>query len=309
MEVSNVANLAVIFAAVLILGAMSGYFSERVGIANISISGQMIFSALMFGIFAEIFLTRLHLGQASFPLPMLLATVCTLLMSSIFAFLTIQLKANQIVAGTAINMLGAGLATFLIEPLGPVLSDGLHAKIQSDYLGMSSLGGSQFYLTSLLLFIAVVIIAIGLWVLMKFTPFGLRLRAIGNNPNAVDAQGINVIKYQWIALTIAGLLAGLAGSLFFYAQGGAFTGSVSGYGFLALAILIAGSWRIPILACVAILFAFLTEVFKQLTITNNIPIDVANLIPYAITLVGMICFSKWNVAPKNIGIPFDKTKR
>ncbi|GAA5414859.1 ABC transporter permease [Ureaplasma ceti] len=307
MQFDSVANLAVIFAAVLILGAMSGFFSERVGIANISINGQMIFSALMFAVFAELIYPRL--GNESFVIPMLLSMVCTLAMSSLFAFLTIHLKANQIVAGTAINMLGAGLATFLTQPLGPLLSNGLHTKLQSDYLGIDGLGGSQFMLTSLLLFIAILIIAVGLWVLMKYTPFGLRLRAIGNNPNAVDAQGINVTKYQWIALSISGLLAGLAGSLFLYGNGGTFNGSVSGYGFLALAILIAGSWRIPLLAIVAILFAFLTQIFKQLTISNNIPVDVANLIPYAITLVGMIAFSKWNVAPKNIGIPFDKTKR
>lgn len=307
MHFDSIINLAMLFASVLILGAMSGYFSERVGIANISINGQMIFSALMFSIFAEILYSRL--GNASFALPMILSMIMTLAMSSLFAFLTINLKANQIVAGTAINMLGAGLATFLTEPLGPLLSNGLHTKLTSDYMGIDPINGTQVMLTSILLFIAVIIIAVGLWVMMKYTPFGLRLRAIGNNPNAVDAQGISVIKYQWVALSISGLLAGLAGSLYMYNLGGEFRGNVSGYGFLALAILIAGSWRIPLLGIVAIIFAFLTELFKQLTITENIPKDVANIIPYAITLVGMIAFSKWNVAPKNIGIPFDKTKR
>lgn len=307
MHFDSIINLAMLFASVLILGAMSGYFSERVGIANISINGQMIFSALMFSIFAEILYSRL--GNASFALPMVLAMIMTLAMSSLFAFLTINLKANQIVAGTAINMLGAGLATFLTEPLGPLLSNGLHTKLTSDYMGIDPINGTQVMLTSVLLFIAIIIIAVGLWVMMKYTPFGLRLRAIGNNPNAVDAQGISVIKYQWLALSISGLLAGLAGALYMYNLGGEFRGNVSGYGFLALAILIAGSWRIPLLGIVAIIFAFLTELFKQLTITENIPKDVANIIPYAITLVGMIAFSKWNVAPKNIGIPFDKTKR
>ena len=307
MQMGNIINLSMLFAIVLVLGAMSGYFAERVGIANISIEGQMVFSALMFTIFAEVFYSRL--GNASFALPMILAMICTLAMSSLFAFLTIHLKANQIVAGTAINMLGAGLATFLTEPLGPVLSNGAHTKLQSDYLGIDQFGDSGIFLTTVLLFVAVLIIVVGLYVMMKYTPFGLRLRAIGNNPNAVDAQGISVIKYQWIALSISGLLAGLAGSIFMYNLGGAFSGNVSGYGFLALAILIAGSWRIPLLGIVALVFAFLTQLFKQLTITENIPKDVANIIPYAITLLGMVAFSKWNVAPKNIGIPFDKTKR
>ena len=307
MDFPYVINLTFLFASVLMLGALSGYFSERVGIANIGINGQMIFGALMFCIFSEIFYSRL--GNESFVLPMLFAMVLTLLMSSLFGFLTITLKANQIVAGTAINLLGAGLGTFLTEPLGQLISNGVHTKLQSEYLGIDGLNGSSFYLTTLLIFIAVIIILIGLLFMMKYTPFGLRLRAIGNNPNAVDAQGINVIKYQWVAVSISGLLAGLAGALYMYNLGGQFLGNVSGYGFLSLAILIAGSWRIPLLIIISIGFAFLTKVFEQLTISNNVPRDVSYIIPYAITLVGMIAFSRWNVGPKNIGIPFDKTKR
>ena len=307
MDFPYVINLTFLFASVLMLGSLSGYFSERVGIANIGINGQMIFGALMFCIFSEIFYSRL--GNESFVLPMLFAMVLTLLMSSLFGFLTITLKANQIVAGTAINLLGAGLGTFLTEPLGQLISNGVHTKLQSEYLGIDGLNGSSFYLTTLLIFIAVIIILIGLLFMMKYTPFGLRLRAIGNNPNAVDAQGINVIKYQWVAVSLSGLLAGLAGALYMYNLGGQFLGNVSGYGFLSLAILIAGSWRIPLLIIISIGFAFLTKVFEQLTISNNVPRDVSYIIPYAITLVGMIAFSRWNVGPKNIGIPFDKTKR
>ena len=307
MDFPYVINLTFLFASVLMLGSLSGYFSERVGIANIGINGQMIFGALIFCIFSEIFYSRL--GNESFVLPMLFAMVLTLLMSSLFGFLTITLKANQIVAGTAINLLGAGLGTFLTEPLGQLISNGVHTKLQSEYLGIDGLNGSSFYLTTLLIFIAVIIILIGLLFMMKYTPFGLRLRAIGNNPNAVDAQGINVIKYQWVAVSLSGLLAGLAGAMYMYNLGGQFLGNVSGYGFLSLAILIAGSWRIPLLIIISIGFAFLTKVFEQLTISNNVPRDVSYIIPYAITLVGMIAFSRWNVGPKNIGIPFDKTKR
>ncbi len=307
MDFPYIINLTFLFASVLIFGSLSGYFSERVGIANIGINGQMIFGALMFSIFSEIFYSRL--GNESFVIPMLFSMILTLLMSTLFGFLTITLKANQIVAGTAINLLGAGLGTFLTEPLGQLISNGVHTKLQSDYLGINGLGGSTFYLSTLLIFISVLIIATILLLMMKYTPFGLRLRAIGNNPNAVDAQGINVIKYQWIAISISGALAGLAGSMFMYNLGGQFLGNVSGYGFLSLAILIAGSWRIPLLILISIGFAFLTKLFDQLTISKNVPRDVSFIIPYAITLVGMIAFSRWNVGPKNIGIPFDKAKR
>lgn len=307
MNFGKVFNLTLLLAAVLIMASLSGYFSERVGIANISIDGQMIFSALTFCIFSE--LTYSKLSDYGFIIPMLLAMIFTLIASSLFAFLTINIKTDQIVAGTAINMTFLGLATFLTGPLGQLLSNGLHTKLQSGFLPFGEILNSQVYASTLIIFIIVLAVLCGLFMMMKFTPFGLRLRAIGNNPNAVDAQGINVIKYQWFSLSISGLLAGLAGAIYIYSIGGSFIGNVNGFGFLALAILIAGSWKIPLLTFMAIFFAFLTELFNDLTITANMDQDIAKVIPYGITLVAMILFSKYNVAPKNIGIPFDKSKR
>lgn len=307
MNWSGIINLSLLLSVVLALGALSGYFSERVGIANISIDGQMIFAALSFCIFGELLYP--YVGDKGFVLPMLLATIMTLLSSSLFAFLTINLKANQIVAGTAINLTCLGLGTFLTEPLGPLLTNGLHTKLQSNFGQLGLIPNTNMFIGSIVIFIVIIAIIVGLYVMMKYTPFGLRLRAIGNNPNAVDSQGINVIKYQWYALSISGLLAGLAGSLYMYNLGGVFLGNVNGFGFLSLAILIAGSWKIPLVATVAILFAFISKVFDQLTIQLNIDKDIAKIVPYAITLGAMILFSKYNVAPKNIGIPFDKSKR
>lgn len=305
MSFSLVIDSAMMFSVILMLGACSGYFSERVGIANISINGQMTFGAMIFTIFAELIFPKL--GNESIILPLLLSTIFTIICSSLFGFLTIKLKTNQIIAGTAINMLVAGLGTFLSEPLGPILSNNVHPVLTSSYLPIQQLGtNSGFYLSTLLIFIFTLILVVGLFIMIQYTPFGLRIRAIGNNPNAVDAQGIDVIKYQWIAITISGLLAGLAGGLFMFNKPGTFQGDVSGFGFLALAILIAGSWRIPFIIVVSILFAFISKSFES---WNKVDKDIAKILPYVITLIGMIAFSKWNVAPKNIGIPFDKTKR
>ncbi len=307
LNFGSIFNYTFLIATILIFGAISCYFSERVGIANISIEGQMIFAALSFVIFAELIYPKL--GDESFILPLIIGSIMTLLSSSIFAFLTINLKANQIVAGTAINIVFLGLATFLTEPLGPLLSNGVHTKLQSQYLSMMQFGESNIYLTSVLIFIFAIIIVCSVYLLIKRTPLGLRFRAIGNNPNAVDAQGINVIKYQWIALTISGGFAGLAGGIYMYTFGGTFSGNVNGYGFLALAILIAGSWRIPLLAIVAIGFSFLTRLFNQITISTSLDTDIAKIIPFGITLLSLVVFSWYDVAPKNLGIPFDKTKR
>lgn len=308
MRFDTILNLALLLTVVLALAALSGYFSERVGIANISIDGQMIFAALMFCIFSELFYPLV--GDGGFLLPILFAMPLTLIASSLFGFLTITLKANQIVAGTAINLTFLGLGTFLTEPLGPLLTNGLHTKLQSNFNQIGLIQGTNLFAGTIVIFIVIMAIIAGLYVMMKYTPFGLRLRAIGNNPNAVDAQGINVIKYQWYALSISGLLAGLAGSFYMYSLGGGvFIGNVNGFGFLALAILIAGSWKVPLITVVAVIFAFLTELFNQLTVSANLDGDISKVVPYIITLVGMVMFSKYNVAPKNIGIPFDKSKR
>ncbi|MDE6473008.1 MAG: ABC transporter permease [Ureaplasma sp.] len=303
MEFNLILNAAMLFSTILILGAVSGYFSERVGIANISINGQMTFGAMIFTIFAGLFQP---LGNGTFVIPLLLATILAVASSTLFGYLTIKLKADQIVAGTAINLVVAGLGTFLTSPLGPIVSDGAFSKLTSNYLGMLEINGSGVYGTTVIIFLLTLILVAGMYYIIRFTPFGLRLRAIGNNPNAVDAQGVNVIRYQWIAITISGLFAGLAGGLFMFTKGGTFEGDVSGYGFLALAILIAGSWRIPLIVGVSIIFAVITTVFKNIT---SIPSDIGKMLPYLITLIGMVAFSKWNVAPKNIGIPFDKSKR
>lgn len=308
MRFDSIINLTLLLAAVLGLASLSGYFTERVGIANISIDGQMIFAALTFCIFSELLYAKV--GDYGFAIPLILAMLFTLIASSLFGFLTIKLKSDQIVAGTAINMMFLGLATFLTEPLGPLLSDGKHTKLQSSFLSVGAVAtDSQIYWSTIIIFIVIVLIIIGLFVMMKYTPFGLRLRAIGNNPNAVDAQGISVTKYQWYAISISGLLAGLAGGLYMYNVGGTFSGNVNGYGFLALAILIAGSWKIPFISVIAFFFAFLTKLFDQLNISINLDRDIAKIIPFGITLLAMIAFSKYNVSPKNLGIPFDKTKR
>ncbi|AAF30418.1 ABC transporter permease [Ureaplasma parvum] len=302
-------NDASIYAAILILGALSGFFCERVGIANISINGQMIIGALVFTLFSTIIYKYMGTKtetEYTFIVCLIIAGILTIPTSLLFGFLTIKLKTNQIIAGTAINLLASGVATFVTYPLGDKIAD--KTSLSSDYLGLMKIGDgiNTIYIGSILILIAVVLITIGLMIMMKKTPFGLRLYAIGENPNAADAQGINVYKYQWIAVSISGFIAGIGGGLYMYASRSPFAGEVGGIGFLALAILIAGAWRIPLIAVVSIAFAVITKTFSQI---DKIPQEIGKLIPYVITLIALISFSKYSVAPKNVGIPFDKTKR
>lgn len=305
---------ASLYAAVLILGAISGYFSERVGIANISINGQMTIGALVFTLFATILHKQLGNSlsntnmEATFIIPLLLAGLLTIPTALLFGFLTIKLKTNQIIAGTAINLLAAGVASFVTGPLGNRIAQ--KTFLSSDYLGLLKQGDglSTIYIGSFLILGAVILITIGLFIMMKKTPFGLRLYAIGENPNAADAQGINVYKNQWIALSISGILAGIGGGLYAYSTRTTFNGGVGGIGFLSLAILIAGVWKIPLIMLVAVGFAAISQTITRLD-AKTIPPEVGKFLPYLITLVALIAFSKYSVAPKNIGIPFDKSKR
>jgi simple sugar transport system permease protein len=182
------------FAAILILGAFSGYLCERVGIVNIGIDGMMCIGALVFTIVSA---PMFHISDMG-PLGLLIALPITMVISSVTGFLhafaTIKLKTNHIISGTAINLIGIALATFLNNPLGMKLfgSSSLKSAFQSFlYIPAINVSGS-----SIIFFGLAIVICICLYFVMIKTKTGLRYRAIGENPNAVDAQGINVIKYQ-----------------------------------------------------------------------------------------------------------------
>ncbi|MCV3743738.1 ABC transporter permease [Ureaplasma sp. ES3154-GEN] len=308
----------VLFIGIFALGALSGYFSERVGIANISINGQMIFGALFFSIVA--FSMKNSAGvlndqknfEYSLILPLIVAGIATIPMGLLFGFLTIKLKTNQIIAGTAINLLASGIATFVSNPIAKAITNNAKTSLTSDYRGFLEItntnGQPVFYFSGLIILIAIILIVMAFYFMMKKTPFGLRLYAIGENPNAADAQGINVYKYQWIAISISSVIAGVAGGLFMYQKGTGFYGSVDGIGFLSLAILIAGGWKIPLILVMSIVFASIKNIIPGL-VKNEHYTHLIKTIPYAITLIGMVAFAKYSTAPKNVGKPFDKTKR
>jgi simple sugar transport system permease protein len=182
------------FGAILLAGALSGYLSERVGIVNIGIDGMMCIGALFFGIYSSPVLGMSNQGFGMLIFPILLTMISTMLMGVLHAFATIKLKANHIISGTAINMMGLAFATFLNSALAGTFYNGA-TKLQSGFASFDYLGNGV-YLSSIILFAVVILIAVCLYVFMRHTKIGLRYNAVGENPNAVDAQGISVIKYQ-----------------------------------------------------------------------------------------------------------------
>lgn len=321
-DISLFINSCLLIFAVLGLGSLAGYFCEKVGIINIAIDGQMIFGALIFSIFGMIFNQLFgNLRGVFILIPILLSAIFSLLLSWIYGLLTIKLKANHVVVGTAINLVVAGIATFMTSPLGVSISSGASQKLKVDYIPEWKISDGFFGETILIFAITAIIIVVCI-LLMNRTRFGLRFKAIGENPNAVDAQGINVNKYKWYGMMISGLFGAVAGSIFIlggaamYPQSSFFEGNVAGLGFLALAIVVSGAWKIPFMMISAIFFAGL---ISAINILSNEPSlkevfgeyvkYISKAIPFILSLIALIIFSRKGYGPKALGKHFDKELR
>lgn len=313
LTIMQLFNSTLLLFSIIGLAALGGYFCERVGIINIAIDGQMIFGALIFSIFGQIFYGLL--GNGSFILPMILAVIVSGLLSSVFGFLVIKLKCNHVIAGTAINLVIAGLALFLTQPLGNAISGGEIPKLKPGYIPSHNLdlGGIRGE-TIIILVITLLIIGIS-WFVISKTKYGLRFKAVGDNPNAVDAQGLNVLKYQWLGVIFSGVATSLAGAIFMYAGSEAypsssyFEGNVAGLGYLALAIVVAGQWKIPLIAIASFGFALLVRVFQDSTILPEQYQKIGMAIPFIASLLALGFFSYKSSGPKFIGRHFDKSLR
>ncbi len=308
-DLGTLLDLTLLFSAILLAGALSGYLSERAGIVNLGIDGMMCVGALFFGIFSSTGFWGGIPPFATIIIALILTMICTMIMGVLHAFVCIQLKADHTIAGTAINILGLALSTFLNPTLARVLYPGTsNSRIMCQYNSCLPLGNSLFG-SSIIIFCVVLLIGIAIFFIVNKTKVGLRFKAVGENPNAVDAQGISVIKYQWIAVLLSSAMAGLAGGLFLF-KVTVFLGDVQSMGYLSLAILIAGGWRVPKMAVFSIVFALFNAAAGTTTFTQlGIPQLVVFAIPYIITLVILLFSGRKNLAPAHSGIPFEKGMR
>lgn len=297
-------NSSLIF-VVLIFGALSGLISERAGVVNIAIEGMMTMGALIFAVFAKG--VGQNLGNWSQLLALLCAALVGVLFSTLHAFASITLKADQIVSGVAINILAAAIALFVVQMPG---NNGFIAF--NTIYSLPKLGSSEFFNIYLLIAILVLII---IGVALKYTKWGLRHIATGENPNAADAAGINVIKRRYAAVLLSGFLAAMAGAVFTMYASATFRAVVSGNGFLALAILIFGQWRVPLITIGAALFAIVETTGARISYLTGVSSwivknkELFNTLPFVISLLVLVFTSKWSKSPKALGVPFNKAKR
>lgn len=310
-DLASLLDSTLLFGIILLIGSISGYMSEKVGIVNIGIDGMMCMGALFFGILSSDVVGLSDLGFGGIFIALIITMIATTFIGAMHAFVCINLRANHIISGTAINLVGAALAAFLNEPLAHSLFPGVGlSRMKCRFIsGLDVTGGSGLYGTTIILTVICVLICVTIWVIINKTKTGLRYRAVGENPNAVDTQGISVFKYQWIGVLISGALAGLAGAICLFRMQ-VFSGSVQSMGYLALAILITGGWKIPWIGVFSLIFAVLnaganSSVFTRIGVD---PMIVFSL-PYVITL-GVLLFSSKNILPPaHSGIPFSKEKR
>lgn len=310
-----------IFASVLLLVALGGCISEHSGVINLALEGIMVMGALG-GALVMKFLpynaAAATMGDrfSMFGLVLLASIVVGVVYSMLLAFACINLKADQTIVGTALNMLGTALATVVVKSMNTAMNPDDHSSeikyIDAKKAFLTNIG--KFELNWFM--IVAVICLIVIFVLLYKTKFGLRLRACGEHPQAADSVGINVYKMRWAGVLISGLLGGIGGITYITAGVSIwkFENGVAGFGFLALAVMIFGAWdpfRIAGAALLFGLFRALGNVYNgfDFLVNLNIPSAVYNMLPYIVSLIVLAFTSKKSRAPKAEGIPYDKGQR
>ena len=295
---SEIFTIALIYSTIrlstpLILAALGGLFSERSGVINIALEGMMLAGA--FTAAAVTYATGSpYVGLVG-------GIMAGMLIAAIHAVACIRYQADQVVTGTAINILMLGMPAFLSGAF--FLSSGSTPQIPKEHL-----------IPWIPIVIAFAMVPFSWYVLYK-TPFGLRLRSVGENPEAADAAGVPVARMRYAGVLLSGVLAGIGGAYLSIGQSSLFTRNMtSGRGFIALAALIFGKWRPfqTLLAC--LLFGFTEAVSIQmqgvvkLPSGDDIPIQFIQMVPYILTIVVLAGFIGSSRPPRALGIPYQKER-
>ena len=309
------------FALPLFIMAIGGIYSEKSGITNLALEGFQGFGAFI-GALAAV-LTANAFGvdiQNLFYVALLFAMIGGMAFAVIHAVLCIKFKADQVISGVVINILALALTTFLTTQINSLVFGSASDKFQLGVMNRFTVPvladlpivGAVF--TNVYPFeLIIIVIAVFAWYLLYKTKFGMRLKACGDNPHSVDAAGVDVSKIRFAAVLISGLLSGLGGMCFAYSISANFSSNIyMGYGFLAIAALIFGNWQIVPTLAACLLFGFAKSGGSFIAQSMALPssyTDLFMILPYVLTLLLLIFFSKSNRAPRALGEIYDKGKR
>ena len=334
-----------IYAVPLMIVALAGVFSERSGIINLALEGIMIFGAFMGVLFVNLAQTAGWFVEAKAAgnwlalqgfelLAMLVAALMGAVFSLLLSFASINLRADQTIGGTALNLMAPALVLFFIRLIANQntlqMAKGDSASwfmIKKTTLGFDKsadlgfLGNTLLNKVYLATYVCILIFVI-LSIILYKTRFGLRLRSCGENPQAADSLGINVYKMRYAGVSISGALAGMGGFVYALTTANCTSnGDVAGFGFLALAVMIFGNWtplNIAVSSLIFGLFKCIAASYSSLDINGDgvymlsqigISSHLYRMLPYIITLVVLAFTSKGSRAPKAEGIPYDKGSR
>lgn len=312
---------ALAFTAPILITAIGGLISERSGVVNIGLEGLMIIGTFVGAYVIHLFAQNLAPGEGvnfgMVALALLAAMLAGGLFSLLHAYASITLNANQIISGTAINMLAAAFALFMSELLtGSERLGVLSGVARFDFPLLSKIPfiGPLFFTKMYLTTYFVLLIVVVVWFVLYKTPVGLRLRSCGEYPQASASMGINVYKMRYAGVFMSGVFAGLGGAILVLTYKGEFTGAVDGLGFLALATLIFGQWKPWKVLGASFFFGFMRTMSTMASVNDSLkalalPQELYKALPYVLTLVALLLFSKNSVGPKAAGESYDAGKR
>jgi simple sugar transport system permease protein len=280
----------------LLFAALGGLFSERAGVINIALEGLMLAGAFT----AAVVTYELQNPYIGF----LCGIIAGAALAWVYAVAVIKFEADQVVSGFAVTLLMIGLPAVISAAIYD--SAGSTEQIAKEFLLPDI--GNRLNVASILALLLVPVV----WYVVYKTPFGLRLRAAGENPAAADAAGVNVIRLRYLAVVLSGVLAGAGGAYLSIGQSSLFTKAMTaGRGYIALAALILAKWK-PVPVLFACLFFGFTEALavqlqgRKVFGDEEIPVQFIQMIPYVLTIIVLAGFIGLSRAPKALGIPYKK---
>ena len=303
-------TIAIFFASTLrlsmplILAAAGELVSERAGVLNLSLEGMMLTGAF-FGALGSWMTGQPILG-------LVCAVIAALIMAACQALLSVNLRANQLVVGIGFNIFALGATTLLYRLIFGGLSreeiPGL-TKLNIPWLSDLPFLGTAIFQQSLLTY-AGLFLVIAIWAMLKYTAFGLAVRAVGDEPRAADKAGINVARIRWQAILVTGFMAGLAGAYISVADINTFTENMTnGAGYLALAAVIFGGWNVRRTVAACLLFGAATAMQFQLpTMGIQVPTAFLLMLPYLLALLAVAGLVGRLQPPTALTIPFQRGK-
>ncbi|MGQ3479190.1 ABC transporter permease [Paenibacillus sp. TY11] len=316
LTLGELIHTTLVFATAIIFASLGGVFSEKSGVTNLGLEGLMVFGAFAAGV-GGFYAEQAGLGGTSAAwVGVLSAAVFGILVSLIHAVASITFKADQVISGIVINFLAAGSTLYMVKLLFE--GDGDTGRIQGfneisiPYLVDIPIAGKAFFQAYPTTYLSILLVIIGYFTLYK-TPFGLRLRSVGEHPGAADTVGIKVNRLRYIGVMISGALAGIGGATITLTTTNMFShNTVSGQGYIAIAAMIFGKWN-PLGAFgAAVFFGFSQAIRNYVQLfawSQSIPQEIIFMLPYLLTIIVLVAAVGRSRAPAALGQLYDPSKR